>query len=169
MIRPIETYYAGVRFRSRLEARWALFFDELDIPWEYEPECFRSADGELYLPDFRIVLRGRELHETSEGPHAFFGDDEIESFAEVKPHGGDFSKAIRFRCTTLPLPFEQLEGPPPGHPKWMRVRQIEVAPGEFWPCPWPPYVIPPPWNEYGEQNVLRAASVACSERFGAHP
>lgn len=39
-IQAIETQYAGCRFRSRLEARWAVFFDTLDIRWEYEPEGF---------------------------------------------------------------------------------------------------------------------------------
>lgn len=50
-IPPIPTRYAGVLFRSRLEARYALFFDSLDIRWEYETQGF-SADGTWYLPDF---------------------------------------------------------------------------------------------------------------------
>jgi hypothetical protein len=29
-IKAIETSYKGYRFRSRLEARWAVFFDALD-------------------------------------------------------------------------------------------------------------------------------------------
>lgn len=33
-IKPIETKYKGYRFRSRLEARWAVFFDALGISWE---------------------------------------------------------------------------------------------------------------------------------------
>jgi hypothetical protein len=41
--KPIETRYAGCRFRSRLEARWAVFFDRLGIAWEYEPEGFELA------------------------------------------------------------------------------------------------------------------------------
>jgi len=49
--RPIETDYKGCRFRSRLEARWAVFFDALDIEWDYEPEGF-ELDGTRYLPDF---------------------------------------------------------------------------------------------------------------------
>lgn len=49
--RAIETVYAGHRFRSRLEARWAVFFDTLNIPWEYEPEGFELPSGR-YLPDF---------------------------------------------------------------------------------------------------------------------
>jgi hypothetical protein len=51
-IKPIETNYAGCRFRSRLEARWAVFFDALGIAWEYEREGFDLGDGLYYLPDF---------------------------------------------------------------------------------------------------------------------
>ena len=51
-IKPIETRYHGYRFRSRLEARWAVFFDELRIPWEYELEGFDVGNGLQYLPDF---------------------------------------------------------------------------------------------------------------------
>lgn len=54
MIRAIETRYAGCRFRSRLEARWAVFFDTLGIKWEYEAQGFDLGDGDLYLPDFWI-------------------------------------------------------------------------------------------------------------------
>jgi hypothetical protein len=39
-IKPIETLYRGYRFRSRVEARWAIFFDVAGIPWQYEPEGF---------------------------------------------------------------------------------------------------------------------------------
>lgn len=48
----LPTTYAGVTFRSRLEARWAVFFDELQLAWEYEPEGFELPDGDCYLPDF---------------------------------------------------------------------------------------------------------------------
>ena len=51
-IKPIETIYNGYRFRSRLEARWAVFFDTLDIKYEYEKEGFDLGDGIYYLPDF---------------------------------------------------------------------------------------------------------------------
>ena len=50
-IEPLETLYADNRFRSRLEARWALFFDVLAIAWEYEPEGY-SLNGSGYRPDF---------------------------------------------------------------------------------------------------------------------
>ena len=50
-IKAIETEYKGYRFRSRLEARWAVFFDALGIKWEYEIEGY-NIFGEGYLPDF---------------------------------------------------------------------------------------------------------------------
>lgn len=51
---PIETRYRGYRFRSRLEARWAVFFDTLGKKWRYEAEGFRLPDGRPYLPDFVV-------------------------------------------------------------------------------------------------------------------
>ncbi len=51
MLQAIETVYRGYRFRSRLEARWAVFFDALDIVWQYEQEGY-NLDGLWYLPDF---------------------------------------------------------------------------------------------------------------------
>lgn len=54
MLKAIETSYKGYLFRSRLEARWAVFFDALGLDWEYEPEGFELPDGTRYLPDFRL-------------------------------------------------------------------------------------------------------------------
>ena len=74
-IQAIETLYAGCRFRSRLEARWAVFFDALGITWDYEPEGFRlpnlPAGDDCYLPDFWLP--------------------QVEMYAEVKPSGKDKS------------------------------------------------------------------------------
>lgn len=54
----IETLYKGVRFRSRLEARWAVMFDLLGAKWLYEPEGFKLPLTGAYLPDFKIELHG---------------------------------------------------------------------------------------------------------------
>ncbi|SAL24929.1 hypothetical protein AWB67_00971 [Caballeronia terrestris] len=48
----IPTRYAGVNFRSRLEARWAAFFDLAGWQWVYEP-----LDCNGWLPDFSIAAR----------------------------------------------------------------------------------------------------------------
>lgn len=50
-MKAIETVYRGYRFRSRLEARWAVFFDALGVEWFYEHEDF-PTDAGRYLPDF---------------------------------------------------------------------------------------------------------------------
>jgi len=51
-IAAIETVYHGHRFRSRLEARWAVFFDRLLVRWEYESQGYELGDLGRYLPDF---------------------------------------------------------------------------------------------------------------------
>jgi hypothetical protein len=53
-IKPIETEYKGYKFRSRLEARWAVFFDAMNVNWYYEPEGFHLPNGLDYLPDFYL-------------------------------------------------------------------------------------------------------------------
>ncbi len=55
-MKAIETVYNGYRFRSRLEARWAVFFDTLGIKYEYEKEGF-DLDGVRYLPDFWLPVQ----------------------------------------------------------------------------------------------------------------
>jgi hypothetical protein len=51
LIRAIPTQYRGFAFRSRLEARWAVFLDVCGIPWRYEDQGY-DLDGLRYLPDF---------------------------------------------------------------------------------------------------------------------
>lgn len=59
-LKPIETHYKGYRFRSRLEARWAVFLSSLGYSWEYEKEGY-VINGRPYLPDFWIpVITQRE-------------------------------------------------------------------------------------------------------------
>jgi hypothetical protein len=49
----IPTKFNGTQFRSRLEARWAAFFELIQWPYIYEPF---DADG--YIPDFVIRKPG---------------------------------------------------------------------------------------------------------------
>jgi len=58
-VKAIDTHYQGHRFRSRLEARWAVVFDELGLQWQYEPQGYelehritREPGTFNYLPDF---------------------------------------------------------------------------------------------------------------------
>lgn len=47
----IATTYQGIRFRSRLEAKWAAWFDAVSWPWVYEP-----VDLQGYIPDFVLMF-----------------------------------------------------------------------------------------------------------------
>lgn len=72
-IKPIETFYNGYRFRSRLEARWAVFFDALGIKYEYEREGYDLGEAGWYLPDFWLPI-------VCEPPYPGSG-----YFVEIKP------------------------------------------------------------------------------------
>lgn len=49
MNKGIVTVYKKIRFRSRLEAKWARFFDLCNWNWEYEPCDFKG-----WIPDFAL-------------------------------------------------------------------------------------------------------------------
>jgi hypothetical protein len=52
VIKAIETEFEGYKFRSRIEARWALFFSTARVAYEYEKEGYDLEDLGWYLPDF---------------------------------------------------------------------------------------------------------------------
>ncbi len=83
-LKPIETIYNGYRFRSRLEARWAVFFDTLGIEYEYEPEGFELGDGVRYLPDFRIKCYGTR---------GYCDDEPFDLYVEVKGRMTEYDAA----------------------------------------------------------------------------
>lgn len=49
----IRTLYNGIYFRSRLEAKWAAFFDQMGWTWLYEPT---ELNG--WFPDFEVGTVG---------------------------------------------------------------------------------------------------------------
>jgi len=52
--KALECAYSGRIFRSRLEARWAVFLDLLDVNWDYEPSFYQVGPELFYLPDFYL-------------------------------------------------------------------------------------------------------------------
>lgn len=52
IVAPKPTWFNNYYFRSKLEAKWAVFFTHLKIKWIYEPEAFVCDDGSQYTPDF---------------------------------------------------------------------------------------------------------------------
>lgn len=64
LIKSIPTEYNGYIFRSRTEARWAVFFDGMGIRYEYEAEGYEYCDGSMrWLPDFKLPDEGNTLVE----------------------------------------------------------------------------------------------------------
>jgi len=53
-MQAIRTKYKGVQFRSKLEAKIAVFFDHYGLKWEYEPQSFKLSSGIIYCPDFYL-------------------------------------------------------------------------------------------------------------------
>lgn len=67
----IPTVYKGVQMRSRLEARWAAFFDLMGYDWQYEP-----IDLDGWIPDFSVRIKREKK---------FPADDIRPYLMEVKP------------------------------------------------------------------------------------
>lgn len=80
-IKAIETQYKGFRFRSRLEARWAVFFEAMCIEWQYEPEGYELQSGR-YLPDFKLPKCGYRGMGAKAGSIELFGS--VGLFVEIK-------------------------------------------------------------------------------------
>ena len=79
-INAIPTEYKGYKFRSRLEARWAVFFDACGVRWEYEPEGLILSDGTYYLPDFYLS----DFHCFFEVKHnSVVGDEAEEAMSKI--------------------------------------------------------------------------------------
>lgn len=53
MITAKPVYHNGIKYRSRLEARWAAFFKAMNFEFEYEPKTYDTSLG-WYLPDFNL-------------------------------------------------------------------------------------------------------------------
>ncbi len=86
-LKAIQTEYKGYRFRSRLEARWAVFFDACGVDWEYEPEGYDLGGGLQYLPDFLLHgVQGRDggdLYVEVKGVMTAFDARKINRFASL--------------------------------------------------------------------------------------
>jgi len=112
-VKAIETRYAGCRFRSRLEARWAVFFDAMEIEWQYEPQGFHLPSGP-YLPDFYLPNTGK---------HATPDDEVVDAtgtWLEVK--GQRATHTERIKCEELghaaDEPVFLLQGDVPRQARW---------------------------------------------------
>jgi len=62
-IAAIPTEYRGRTYRSRLEARWAAFFDRLDLAHEYEPFDLGAWSPDFLLPEINTLVEIKPLIE----------------------------------------------------------------------------------------------------------
>lgn len=74
-IEAIATKFDGVQFRSRLEAKWAAFFNLKEWKWEYEP-----FDCNGWIPDFLLLDPWQMLVEVK--PYTCFEDFEKNGVVE---------------------------------------------------------------------------------------
>ena len=88
-LKPLPTKYQGVLFRSRLEARWAVFFYELNLHWEYEPQGFTLDDRKdkhpdsCYCPDFLVRTPQKEDMWIEIKPHNVTQNDKFDKFKKL--------------------------------------------------------------------------------------
>ncbi len=137
-MKAIETRYKGYRFRSRLEARWAVFFDALGIVWEYEKEGYDLDDAGRYLPDFWLP--------------------QVQMWAEVKPQTlivGELNRCWAL-CAATGHPVLLLDGAPDfrsyfvcdhHEPEWLMNTSGEVAHITDGGYPGGDYDTPVPWMD----------------------
>lgn len=89
MIEAIPTTYAGITFRSRLEARYAFIFDSLGILWQYEPQPpFNLGAAGWYLPDFYLP--------------------DLAMYVEIKPGRSLVTPEARAKIKAFPMPLKVL-------------------------------------------------------------
>jgi len=86
------TYYNATLFRSKLEAKWAVFFDRLGIDYEYENESYLCSDGSQYTPDFYlpfVTTRGQNggtFIEIKPMSYIHDSDYEVRIISAIKPN-----------------------------------------------------------------------------------
>jgi len=98
-IKAIETRAYGHRFRSRLEARWAVFFESLRVQWEYEPEGF-NLEGVPYLPDFRVTT-GNLVYWYEIKPRGTDSCEKFNRFSNLLLGSGDHGRPLNLETRLL--------------------------------------------------------------------
>lgn len=93
----IPTWYRETLFGSRTEAKWAVFFDHLGIPWQFEPRMVELAP----LPD--PTTSAGAVHREYYRPDFWLPDQSL--WFEVKgpePHDDVWTKLFRFAWLLSP-------------------------------------------------------------------
>lgn len=131
-MKAIETRYAGCHFRSRTEARWAVFLDAIGYEWEFEPEGFELNAGR-YLPDFWLPNQKKWLE--IKGTRSNLTDRDWARWFEFGRGRWDLGERFSVLTGTMPrsakqFPIESIvySRPPERYTK----RLDDLQPGELW-------------------------------------
>lgn len=160
-LKPIETIYNGYKFRSRLEARWAVFFDTLGVEYEYEPEGFELPSGKRYLPDFRVKCWGKRGHIDNKPFDLYIevkgkmSDDDYEricEFAEYKT-ATEAYYCPEYKCKCL-IDYSPSSDYDDHISRWqcpcgMDIGLSDEQPPQYHGCPIGDYDIPTVFTEFG--------------------
>lgn len=87
-IKSLDTSYKGYKFRSRLEAKWAYYFDQVGVKYEYEPTGFSLGELGCYLPDFYLP--------------------ELKTYIEIKPEVADRESVFKKLCCIIENDFSSI-------------------------------------------------------------
>lgn len=136
-IKAIPTEYAGVKFRSRTEARWAAFFDLVGLKWDYEP-----FDLEGWAPDF--LLRTKIGHVLVEVKPA-----DLTAYVDAVNKGSDDTNAL--------LPYNKALA----HVRNHQILLLGMAPIEMQGAVLPIgiHTVPPRGAEYSFNDMQDATTV----------
>ena len=97
-INAIPTEFNGVTYRSRLEARWAVFFtglEHLGLKFRYEPEGY-TFDNTAYLPDFLVWVDSGTQKEAFPLIDIDREERMPKHYFEIKQEGFKSDKACKF-------------------------------------------------------------------------
>lgn len=103
-IKSIPTEYDGIMYKSKLEAKWALFFDLINIQHWYEGVQWLGDDGATYTPDF-MILNGISRGDTNHLKYPFIEIKPIApsaNFLRKVLNARDISKSDLFICVGEP-------------------------------------------------------------------
>jgi hypothetical protein len=152
-ITAIQTNYAGCHFRSRLEARWAVFLDNLGVPWQYEPEGF-DLGHTWYLPDFYLPTLGAWYEVKGSKPT----EVEVDCVAKVA-YGTRRDAFIVWGDIPRDLgPYGHLDHNDTAGMEGLFYREDEHGAGAYWDN-WLGWCVCPVCGAVGIQHEARAARV----------
>ena len=93
-MRPLPTNYKGYTFRSRVEARWSVFFTHLEWEWKYEDQGYALEAGDNYLPDFEIRLPNTDEWYVEVKPDNFDKFDQVEYMDKLQRFTSEAGKNL---------------------------------------------------------------------------